>query len=677
MRTFSQGQVARAVAHILTVAFCWSIALTGLAGLPAGAQVATSPSYSGSSAGTTFSSTGGAAGQTVAVLPFENRTGYRSDTFGQEASDAVATELRDRLMLTVWPKADVELQLRDLGYKPPFTDAELVRLATELEVVLLITGQVRRARIVLGREGRYAEVELAALLFDRMAQTTVNGAVVAARSPSSTEASDDTLMSRALQQAAFDAVQQMRTRPSVTAMVLWARDNTVFLNVGGRAGLENGMRMVAIRGGQRIGMVEITEANPIGSYARPIGGAPLRTGDQLRAIYEMPTKIGAPSAARLSAQKKNMTTFVLAAAALLGLGELGSTARLLEQGNIAAPGFAASNLANGDEFGYSVAIGSPVVLVTWDQYSGTEKNRIGAYEVVRAGGILAEIMDVILQDEIQAQNHYVDTGGPGNVVVTVTLTVNADGTFGYSRTSDTFTDPPATGITITPTQITWVFIPLPLFPGLPYTYRLRPWTIIQVQLSPGVYQWQFDTNPVYSSSSQNYLTAVAPPFAAGVFIDGTLATFQFYNPIGADEAIIQIARDPYNDFAPANIYQQNIPGTWTSGALFGVQTVQVDLNALASLPGSPTILWWRVGARNRQDAVAPRPYPLTRTNDYGWVFSERQRLILFASASRASLIHKQREAIRMNAVGRSRDSHGGVPPDRPGRVTGDRRVRPH
>jgi hypothetical protein len=373
-----------------------------------------------------------------------------------------------------------------------------------------------------------------------------------------------------------------------------------------------------------------------------------------------------------------MTTFVLAAAALLGLGELGSTARLLEQGNIAAPGFAASNLANGAEY---IALGFPSVLVTWIPYSGTEKNRIGAYEIVRQGETITtftQIAEVLLTHELHGENKYIDIGAAPGQVVTVTLTVNADGTFSGSRTTATFTDnPPPTGITITPTQITWVFIPETLVPGHPYNYRLRPWIIQQVQLSPGVYQWQFDTNPQFSSSSQNYLTAVAPPFAAGVDIVGTLATFFFYNPIGADEAIIQIAKDPYNDFAPGNIYQQNIPGTWTSGNLFGIQTVQVDLNALASLPGSATILWWRVGARNRQDAVMPRPYPLERANDYGWVWSDRQRLILFGSASRASLIHKQREVIRMNAVGRSRDSHGGVPPDRPGRVTGDRRVRPH
>src|SRR5574340_791783 len=205
MRMFSLGAVSRAIAHGITAAVVCSAALLALGATPAGAQI----SAVGGGGSTRASTT-----QSVAMVPFENRSGYRSETFGQEASDAVATELRDRLNLDVLPKADTEMWLRNLGYKPPFSDQELSRLATELEVNMVMSGQIRSARVVQSRDGRYGEVTLAVVLFDRLAQADTNGALVSARGPASTEASDETLITKALQQAAFDATQQMRTRPT-------------------------------------------------------------------------------------------------------------------------------------------------------------------------------------------------------------------------------------------------------------------------------------------------------------------------------------------------------------------------------------------------------------------------------------------------------------------------------
>lgn len=658
MRTFSQGRAARGIAHGLAVAFFWSAVLTGLAAVPAGAQVPTGYATSGGPTVTAHVP----VTQSVAVVPFHNISGYRPETFGEEASDAVATQLRDRLLLEILPKADVQIWMRDLGYKPPFSDMELQRLASELEVVLVMTGQVRMARVQQSPEGRYGEVELAVRLFDRMAETATNGAVVKVKGPTSTEAGDEALITKALEEAAFQAVQQMKTRPTVTATVMWAKDTLVFLNVGGRAGVANGMRMVAIRNGQRIGMVQVTEASPIGSYATIIQGPPLRTGDQLRAVYQLPAAVAALSPERIERKQKRWTGMLLAAAALLGVADMGSTARTLTEGNVAAPGFTASNLANGVETGYSgivilgqLFLGSPSVLMTWTPYSGTEKTRIIGFETIRN----EELVDVLSWNELLAQNYSIDFDRGlviEEVSFAVSTTATGDPSIAFERTFDDYDpeNPPTDlGTVASEYDLTIRWVTFPPLAGMRYTYRIRPIIIQQIRLATGLYEWQLERDTEWSSPEVNWITAVAPPEIAGVDVSGTVGTFFFYSPIGADEAVVQVAKDPYNDFPPDKTYQKLIPGVWSTLGELALESTQVDFTQLANLPGDPTILWWRIGGRNRLDTTPARPYPLSLTNDFKYVWSQRQRLIMFTGASRAAL-HQQRAALRAAALERHR-----------------------
>ncbi len=662
MRTFSQGRVALGV--MLAAAFLWSVAAIGLAAPPAQAQVATGGRY-----GTPSVATRGGAAQSVAVVPFENSSGYRTETFGQEASDAVATELRDRLLLDILPKSDVELWLRDLGYKPPLSDAELVRLASELEVNMVVTGQVRSVRVVSTPEGRAGEVVLAVLLFDRMAQTAVNGALIKVQGPPSTEASDDTLITKALQQAAFDVVQHMRTRPTVTAMVLWARDSTVFLNVGGRAGVENGMDMVAIRNGLRIGLAEVTEANPIGSYAKVVQGPPLRTGDQLRAIYRLPAGVAAPSPAKIQRKRQNMTNMLLAAAALFGIADLGATSRQMEEGGFAAPAFIASNLSNGLATLQPQAISLPIFdpdlkitraasLITWIPFNGSEKNRIWGYEIWRDQALM-EVIPVSGEGE----NYTFDLPRPTFTQRVVTGTV--DQTTGItlvgtdSRTI--VTSRPAQVITYADTSVSFSFEQAGPAPGQAYVYRIRPILVEQRLTSTAVFLWAFVRGAELSSFT-NRLTAVNPPFNLVGTASGTSASFSFYSPNGADEAVVQIARDPNDNFPPDKVYVKSVPGVFP-----GPTTTSAVVNDFKNLPGSGNIFWWRVGVRNRFDSYVPRPWPPTLTNDYGYIWSyPALKFTVGTATTSVSELQRRRELLRRGTLGRPRDSR------RPDRVTGDR-----
>lgn len=683
MRMFSEGRLARTIACLLTTAFSWSMGFTGLMLLPAEAQIVTR-------AATT---------QSVAVVAFENKTGVRPEALGDEAAAAVAVELRDRLLLDVLPKADVTLQMRDLGMVAPLSDVELVRLATELDVALVITGEVRGARIVRSPEGRYGEVVLAVRLFDRVARVDVNGAIATGKGPGSPGASDEVLIEKALAQAAFSAIDQMKARPTVTGMVLWSRGETIFLNVGTRGGLRAGMHMVAVRGGERIGKVEVTNADAIGSYADIIEGPPLRTGDHLRAVYKLPSAAGVERVGVAEKKKKRFETIVLAGAIVFGFGSYASRARRLDEGNISAPNFRARQIANGAELGYSGYWMSYIfplrdiqphssALITWDAYQGSERSRVIGYEIRRSGQLVTPVItdagqQNIVYDTPQTPSFIevvitIDTVSGGLDTVEPTLEIwdpdidlEADPIEIGSTWAEFFSDnadEPAMEITFD--SITYRYFPSiypgddygGMNPGSSYQYAIRPLLVRQDRY--GV--WSFDHGTEFSTGP-NRIVAVSPAGAysiwfvegeriGGVYqtfdilpnpqLAGNLATFGFYYPVGANEIILQVAPDPNVNFLPPNVRTYTIPpfegDPWTHKSM----VAGIDLSLVPGSLDPGTVLWWRIGARNTIDTYEPRSIP-DDPIERGWIWSPR-RAFPIPVGGRAAMMHEKPD--RLSAV---------------------------
>jgi hypothetical protein len=681
MRTFSEGRLARSIAYLLTAAFGWSAGLAGFAARPAEAQVVTRAATS----------------QSVAVIPFENRSSFRPETFGDEAAAAVTAELRDRLQLDVLPKADVVLQMRALGLQVPLSQAELIRLASELDVALLLSGEVRGARVKSGPEGRYGEVVLAVRLFDRVAKVDTNGALVVGKGPASPEASEEILLEKALQQAAFLVVELMKSRPTITAMVLWTRGEVAFLNVGSRGGVRTGMQMAVIRGGERIGRVEIDSADAIGSYATVFEGPPLRTGDQLRAIYVLPADPGPDPGAATSQKKKTFESMVILGAILFGFGQYASRARRLEEGDVAAPNFQASSLANGADLGMSGYFPSfhplldwqphPAALVTWDGYQGSEATRIVGYDVRRSLGL--DIVEVIA--------YPFSSPGPGLIIdymtvpsfVTRTIEINPDdGGISLVESEVTIWEPdfdPETGMLDNPTwgefvddnsdewgdswtesSVTYGWFPSMdpgadfggMYPGNMYQYVIRP--ILVQRSSLDVYY----IRPGEFSSASNIVVGVSPAYVdnthyvfrgwdRGVYEiwdwlpnpetnypASPMATFFFYYPYGANDIVFQIAREPNSDFTPPDV--SNISIVPVEPEFSDKTSIQVDLSAV---PGVTGLFYWRIGARNSADTHAPRSYPILADPYYAGFTWSRRGTFQLSSVSRADLMHKQRDVL--------------------------------
>ncbi|HUU55566.1 MAG TPA: hypothetical protein VMY87_11665 [Armatimonadota bacterium] len=675
MRTFSEGRLARTIAYLLTTAFSWSMGFTALTLLPAQAQIVTRA----------------AASQSVAIVPFENKTDVRPGMLGDEAATAVSVELRDRLLLDVLPKADVTLQMRDLGLTAPLGNVEIVRLATELDVALVITGEVRGARILRSPEGRYGEVVLAVRLFDRVARVDVNGALATGKGPASPDVSDEVLLGKALAQAAFSAVEQMKARPTVTGMVLWARGETVFLNVGTRGGLRNGMHLVAVRGGERIGRVEVTNADAIGSYADIIEGPPLRTGDHLRAVYKLPTGAGVERVGVAEKKRKRFETVVLAGAILFGFGNYASRARRLEEGDITAPNFTARQIANAAELGeggyqesYIYPLRDiqphPSAIITWDAYQGSERSRIKGYEIRRSGELVAVvtgaggggIWDVPNDPSFQQLQITIDqTSGSITEVLPEFELWEPDidpetGEIGNPWSDFVADNSGEPELELTEDSVTYRWFPSiepgddfgGMAPRVYYQYHIRPLLIRQDR--DGLWWLQIGE----FTSVPNVVVGVS---AAGTYsnyyqegkriggvyqtfdilpnpeVAGNLATFHFYYPFGANEIILQLTRDPNWTFQPSGVRTYTISPVEPDVPGYKSKVEGIDLSLV---PGLGNLFIWRIGARNTFDTHEPVPI-LGTSVDRGWIWSLK-RTFEPTSASRAEMMHERPD--RLSAV---------------------------
>jgi len=166
------------------------------------------------------------------------------------------------------------------------------------------------------------------------------------------------------------------------------------------------------------------------------------------------------------------------------------------------------------------------------------------------------------------------------------------------------------------TAITYRGMPSAPIIGREYVYRLL--VLVQVHIGPGHYEWLLERYPDWSAS----VVTVGPPYTGNMFLggtDGNLATFQFHSPIGADHAIVQVARYPHHDFPRDQTYEQSIPGTWVGMEEHTLHSVQVDLS---QVPETGNTYFWRIGAESSENVWAARTYPGDVPNDHGWVWSE-------------------------------------------------------
>lgn len=227
----------------------------------------------------------------IAVIDFENKSGYGGASIARAATDAVAGEYQKSGKFEVLARGEIEQQLKDLDLAPPLDRTGFLRLGRALQVSSVITGEVNAVSFV--GSPKQAQVVLTVRVIDIASGEPINGAVATGlsnRRPGYT-GDDDTLVQEAIRNAAFEAVRIINNYTIPEATVLTTRaGKEVLLNRGIRGGLQPGMEMVVVRRGEEVGRIRITQVSDSDAVGEIIDfGRGIQSEDRARAIFRLPT----------------------------------------------------------------------------------------------------------------------------------------------------------------------------------------------------------------------------------------------------------------------------------------------------------------------------------------------------------------------------------------------------
>jgi hypothetical protein len=275
----------------------------------------------------------------VAVVDFVNESGVQGPLLARLATDAVVVEMGKTNRYDVGiTRSQIDSELDKIGLKQPLGRVGLVRLAKSLAVDAIVQGSIKSVSVTGAGDKKQASVTLAVEMIDAASGESINGALQTGRSEIRVGyvADDDTLITEAINNAAFLAVEQMISYviPEASVTINIGADR-VMLNKGVRDGIREGMRMIVLRRGEIIGYIDVQTVDPMDSIAKVVMSARgIKPEDKVRAIYELPTKIVSGgkeeplpmSAPKGGAQKKGILStlgkFIVGAVIVYGIAQI-------------------------------------------------------------------------------------------------------------------------------------------------------------------------------------------------------------------------------------------------------------------------------------------------------------------------------------------------------------------
>jgi hypothetical protein len=526
----------------------------------------------------------------VAVLDFENKSGYGGASIARAATDAVAGEYQKSRKYEVLARGEIEQQLKDLDLALPLDKTGFLRLGRALQTESLITGEVNAVTFV--GSPKQAQVVLTVRVIDIASGEPINGAVATGlsnRRPGYT-GDDDTLVQEAIRNAAFEAVRIINNYTIPEATVLTTRaGKEVLLTRGIRGGLQPGMEMIVVRRGEEVGRIRVTQVSDSDAVAEIIDfGRGIQSEDRARAIFRVPTvevKAGRIVTERPRQRGEgNQLLRALGPILVIGLIAFG-VARASSGGNTPVQTVVAEAGADGNF--------EPFVRISWKTT------------------LFAKSVPDTLMWQIY-RNDFIGTDDGGNLIpVGVTpgnqnffIDTTVPRTFNYyslPRDGSEELEPnaeidPAPGVA----------------PGRSYFYQVALVYRERIEAEGEVIFRAKLSDRVRSGQATVLLPVqLLTPLQRSEDVDPKDVRFSWLAAEGANAYRVEVSTDPTFRDRNRTFVTNEIPSTAVGGSPVSTERINLEtalLNRLG-LTGQRVTLYWRVGARNLYDDPGPIPGP--------------------------------------------------------------------
>jgi hypothetical protein len=526
----------------------------------------------------------------VAVLDFENKSGYGGASIARAATDAVAGEYQKSRKFEVLARGEIEQQLRDLDLATPLDKTGFLRLGRALQTESLITGEVNAVTFV--GNPKQAQVVLTVRVVDTASGEPINGAVATGfsnRRPGYT-GDDDTLVQEAIRNAAFEAVRIINNYTIPEATILSTRaGKEVLLNRGIRGGLQPGMEMIVVRRGEEVGRIRVTQVSDSDAVAEIIDfGRGIQSEDRARAIFRVPTvevKAGRVVTERPRQRGEgNKLLRALGPILIIGLIAFG-VARASSGGNTPVQTVVAEAGADGNF--------EPFVRISWKT------------------NLFAKSVPDTLMWQIY-RNDFIGTDDGGNLIpVGVTpgnqnffIDTTVPRTFNYyslPRDGSEDLEPnaeidPAPGVA----------------PGRSYFYQVALVYRERIEAEGEVIFRAKLSDRVRSGQATVLLPVqLLTPLQRSEDVDPKDVRFSWLAAEGANAYRVEVSTDPTFRDRNRTFVTNEIPSTAVGGSPVSTERINLETGLLnrLGLTGQRVTLYWRVGARNLGDNPGPLPGP--------------------------------------------------------------------
>lgn len=235
---------------------------------------------------------------TVIVAPFTNLDKLRTggSDIARWATDAVAVELANSGRYEVLKESEVNRQARELGFQPPYDKTELSKIASALGANAVVSGEISFVRQRSSKSALNAvEVGMLVRIADTSYGELINGtAQIGNARVKVDETGFDVLSRNAVSKAAILSAREILSYTLPQGIVTLTQTNLsgtqVLINRGSRDGIQEGMEMLVLRDGVRVGRIRVTGVFAADAEATLLDTTQgIRPMDKIRATFPMPT----------------------------------------------------------------------------------------------------------------------------------------------------------------------------------------------------------------------------------------------------------------------------------------------------------------------------------------------------------------------------------------------------